>query len=213
MGIRLKGGLPKDNGAVHVAGELDEDTGTDVWLVLRCSAEDSIRHNETGEMTHALRIQSVEATTAGAEFATRLQTLHDDMREKRTGSRQLQFGSDEGISGSSTGDESEAERQARLYAAEQEAAAREAAEDAAAANDAADPDAGTAEPAAPDTEDTPAVSEPENGSQGVPPATFAGPDASGDDVTPADPPVDLTSARKTRGGTRGRSGRGSRARA
>lgn len=188
MGIRLKGGLPKDNGAVHVASDLDEDTGTDVWVILRCSAEDSIRHNETGEMTHALRIQTVEATTAGAEFATRLQTLHDDMREKRTGSRQLQFGTDEGLSGASTGDESETERAARLLAAEQEAAEREAQQD---AERAAAESGGTGDGA-----EDPAA---QNGSQSVPPATFTGPDATADDVKPADAPTtDLTAARAAR---------------
>lgn len=209
----MKGGIPKDNGLVHVAADLDDDTGTDVWVLSRCRAEDSIRHNETGEMTHALRIQTVEAAVVGDEFAARMAKLHDDMREKRTGSRQMQLGeADEGIPGGSTGDESEAERQSRLARLEQEALEREALEDAnltglpGAAESAADSPASD-----PATEQT---SEAQNSSERppAPPATFSADNAAGQDDATPDPaavPDEIANRRAARPARR-RSGKAAR---
>jgi hypothetical protein len=188
MGIKLRGGMPHDsqnNGLAEVSTVLDEDTSTDVWFIGRASADDTVRHNDTGELTHVLRIQSVEAATGGQ--ADDLQRLHDRMRAARTGAALLPY--DESPVGASTGDDEE-EARARELAAEQ----REAQEDAArlAAESAQEPSAPAGE-----GEDS---GESAETSSGVPPAAFSGqPDAAGDEVTPADPPTDLTSRRAAQG--------------
>lgn len=80
-GLRILAGLPEKNGLTPASGAILDDPGAAVYVVMRLSAEDEVRHLASGTSTAVVRIEEVEVMAGEREEAAR--KLLDGRRGER----------------------------------------------------------------------------------------------------------------------------------
>jgi hypothetical protein len=87
-GIKLRGGLPSDNGLVPLADELVNDKTRIVYFVAAAKVADIVEHVDNGTKTSVLKIIGIEADLVDQEIEA-LRVIQDRARVRRTGEQPL----------------------------------------------------------------------------------------------------------------------------